>query len=118
MCAQHLAKKGPTNPFQQITEREERERARAETEIAAMQKEEENVRRALQTKEEEYERHLKEQAHQELEQLRQTTLQEMMRQAEQDAAKECANLDRLYTQRKAELIDLATTRILQHFHSP
>lgn len=92
-------------PFDQIAALEEQEQARVQTELDAMQAEEQQVKQALQEKEGQADAEMKEAAKKELFQFRETDVASTVKAAEADGQKEASNLETQYTNKEKELVN-------------
>ena len=108
--AQRSQKTGSsTSPFDEITALEERENARTEKEISALQKEKEEVSQSLLLKEEQAREELRTEAKAELKAYSEKELGTIVQKAQREAEKECEALEEGSKKKKASVVkDLVT----------
>jgi hypothetical protein len=90
-------------PFDEILLLEEREKARVQKEIEAMQKAEQEMEQTCAKKEAEAEQKLKEAAKAELKEFREKELSTILKDAEVKAAKKCKKLEEAFAESSAKL---------------
>jgi hypothetical protein len=103
---------GQQTPFDQITQTEEKERKRLENELSGMQKEHDEVEKAVSEKEAQATDELKATAKGELKEFSEKELKQILKKGEKDATAECEKLEADFLAKKSSAAkDLATKAI-------
>ena len=102
--------KGDT-PFDQILTTEQREKERAQIEIDAMRKVEEETRQSCAKKESESEQELREKAKDDLKKYKEETLSPLLKIAEGEAAEAAKRLEELYGKNAESLAEEITKKL-------